>query len=310
MSVDFKKVLVVGTGGIGGYYGAKLAQAGHQVSFVCRSDFEHVRQHGLQIQSYQGDFHVQPSQVLRDPREYKDQADLILVATKVVPEIDLPTLLEPVLHPGSAILLIQNGIEIEKPLSERFPQIPLFSAIAFIGVSKIKPGVIHHQLRGNLEIGSYPANAPTQPDLWVDIFNQTGIETKKSENIERSRWKKLIWNLAFNPISVLTQANTQEMLENPKVEALAPKIMAEVIALGRARGYQLEDHLIEKNMAATYKMPPYKTSMLLDFLNDKPLETQAILDNPLQIGAELHIQTPYIETLAALTELLIEKKKS
>lgn len=303
-----KKVLVVGTGGIGGFFGAKLAKAGHEVSFVCRSDVEVVKAQGLQIRSYQGDFHVTPAQVVSKAADYVGQPDLILVATKVLPEVNVPDLIRAVVFPQTSILLIQNGIEIEGPIAQAFPETPLFSAIAFIGVSKIAPGVVHHQLRGNLEIGSYPADAAVGPSEWVDLFVQADVQAKASKNIERSRWKKLIWNLPFNPISVLTQANTAQMLDNPNIRKLVIGVMGEVLCLARARGHHLEDRLIAQNIEATEKMPPYQTSMLLDYLQKRPMEYRAILDTPVNIGIELGVKTPYILALAGLTELLSLEK--
>lgn len=302
-----KKILIVGTGGIGGYYGSKLARAGHHVSFVCRSDFQVVSEKGLEVKSYQGDYHVFADQVVATPQDYVGQADLVLIATKVLPEINLPELIRPVVSPTSSILLIQNGIEIEEPIYKAFPNNPLYSAIAHIGVSKTQPGVVHHQLRGDLEIGCYPTNANFSADPWTQMFVDAGVKAKVSVDIERSRWKKLIWNLPFSPISVLTQSDTQEMMNNPQIRQLVLGVMAEVVALGRARGHLLDDRLINQNMEATDRMPPYKTSMLLDFINGRQLEFKAILEAPLKIGIELGVPTPCIAILSGLTELLSAK---
>lgn len=309
MSEAIQKILVLGSGAIGCFYGARLAKAGFEVSFVVRSDYEAVAKGGIRIHSFEGDFQVTPAQVVARPEDYQGQADLVLVATKVLAEIDLPELIAPLVHPKLKVLLVQNGIDIEAPLAAAYPRLPLLSAIAFVGVGRTGPGQVHHQLKGNLEVGAYPGGFTEELDQVMACLSKTGLEVKRSPDICLSRWKKLVWNGAFNPVSVLTRANTEQMLQNPKTEALLRSVMFEVVALARAKGYDLEDRLVEQNLSVTYKMPPYKTSMLLDFEAHRHLETEAILGNPLKIAKSLNVPVPHLETLAALIELVAQVKK-
>jgi 2-dehydropantoate 2-reductase len=130
------RVLVVGTGAIGGYYGGRLAQAGARVSVVSRSDYDVVRDNGIQVKSFLGDFKYRPEQVLRRASEYDCRADYIIVATKVLPEVDVYELIREAVGPETTIVLIQNGIEIEGPFVKAFPDNEVISAV---GVHCCKP---------------------------------------------------------------------------------------------------------------------------------------------------------------------------
>ncbi|MDT8448108.1 MAG: 2-dehydropantoate 2-reductase [bacterium] len=310
MNPTIQSVLVLGAGAVGGFYGARLAQIGLQVSFVCRSNFEAIATKGLQIRSYQGDFSITPEQVVQDTKDYQGKPDLLVIATKVVPGNDLTDQIAPLVHPGLTILLIQNGIEVEAPIAEAFPAVPLLSAIAFVGVTRTAPGQIHHQLRGDLEIGSFgPGQFDSALKRVLTAFESTGLKIRGSQDIVKSRWVKLLWNAAFNPLSVLGQADTQRILELPGSEAQIRAIMGEVMALAEAAGKPLDPQLAEKNIAATYKMPPYKTSMLVDFEAHRPLETEAILGKPIKIAHRLGIAVPRLELLEALLHLLADQKR-
>lgn len=310
MSQPIHSVLVLGAGAVGGYFGARLAQAGLEVSLVARSDFEAVKKQGLQIKSYQGDFALEPAQVVRQTADYQGRPDLLLVATKVVPGDNLIEQIAPVAHPGLTVLMIQNGIDLEAPVAEAFSEVSLLSAIAFVGAGRTAPGVIHHQMRGELEIGDFPSgSAPQRLNEVVSLFERAAVPVRASRDIVQSRWKKLLWNASFNPLSVLGLADTQRILEIPQSEALVRAVMDEVMQLAQAAGHELAPDLPEKNIAITSKQPPYKTSMLLDYEAGRPLETEAILGRPLRLAKRLGISAPHLEMLEGLLHLLTDRKK-
>ena len=306
MNPTIKTVLVIGSGGVGSFYGGRLSKAGLEVSFLCRSDFHQVKSKGITIKSYQGDFLVTPAQVVARTEDYQGKPDLVLIATKVLAETNLVELLRPLIAPGVKLLLIQNGIEVERELANAYPNTPLLSAIAFIGVNKTGPGQIHHQLHGRLEIGAYPHGWDLELDQVMAAFEPTGLSVKRSTNIEKSRWKKLIWNAAFNPVSVLGLANTQQILTSPQSRLLLKGIMSEILAIANSRGLGLSEELIEQNIRVTEEFPPYKTSMLLDFEAHRPLEIESILGNPIRLAKESGVLVPHLETLQALLKLRVK----
>lgn len=293
------KILVIGSGAIGAFYGAKLAQAGAQVSTICRSDYEEVKKHGFHITSHldQESFTFKPKYVLKHNENYEEEADFLLVATKVLPDINLKQLIKPYLSKNTSIILLQNGIHIEKTIQKSFPNHNIISGLAFICVSKTKSGTVNHQDYGRLVIGDYPQGLLPKTQKLVDLFNQTNIQCQISDNIKAERWKKLIWNAPFNPLSVIKNQNTQEILDNPQTKTLVQNIMQEVLTLAKADDCELDPKLIEKNISMTQVMKPYKTSMLLDSEARRPLEIEAILGNAIRFAQEKSIEVPNISNI-------------
>ena len=118
---DRLRVIIIGAGAVGCLYGAKLSQVGAEVSVVARSDYDVVKDHGYQIQCIWGDFIFKPTHVLKDIHDYPETADIILVATKVLPDINIPKIIHPVVSENTTILLIQNGMFIEAPIKKACP---------------------------------------------------------------------------------------------------------------------------------------------------------------------------------------------
>lgn len=295
------KILVIGAGAIGGFYGAKLSQVGAEVSIFCRSDFEVVKKSGIAIKSCFGDFHFTPKKTLRDLRDYEDEADFILVATKVLPEVSVTDLIMPVLAKNSSIILLQNGIHIEKNVANVFPNHHLISGIAFACVSREGSGIINHQDYGRLIIGDFPKGVSQKTIEIAEMWRKSGVPCEVSENIQMERWKKLVWNAAFNPISVLTHgATTDKILSSKATKNLVENVMQEVCILAEIDGFKLPKDVIEKNLEATLKMKPYKTSMLLDFEAKRKMEIEAILGNAINFAKRKSVATPYLSSLYGL----------
>lgn len=303
------KVLVVGTGAVGAFYGGKLAEAGAEVSTVCRSDYAHVRARGITIESVLGDFQFRPRRVVRTVAEYAavEAADLLLVALKVLPEIDMPALLGPAVRPGVSILLLQNGIDIEPPLIDAFPRTPVLSGLAFTCINRVGPGHVRHLDYGRLTIGRYPTGSHPVVEQLAELFRSVRVPVKVSERVVRDRWVKLIWNAPFNPISVLGGGvTTRDIMDSPEGVHLACSVMEEVRAVAASRGIEISDNVIEKNLEATRQMTPYKTSMCLDCEAGRPLEVEAILGNAVRAArtAQPPVSVPRLESLYALLGLV------
>lgn len=302
------KIVLFGTGAVGSFYAGKLAQAGASVSVVSRSDYDIVKKNGIRIKSVLGDFHFIPDRVLKNGSEYSDTADYVIVATKVLPEIDVHLMIRDAVKPESSIVLLQNGIDIEKPVAEKFRENEIISALAFICVSRSEYGIINHQDYGNLMLGRYPGGSSDKVTKLVEMFAGSGINVDGTDDVIAARWKKLLWNAPFNPLSVICGgADTKEMLEDREVKSLCVDIMNEVLSLSIADGHPLNEVLIRKNIKDTEMMTPYKTSMLLDFENKRPMEVEAILGNALRIAEKYNIKTNNIKTIYALLSILNKK---
>lgn len=295
-------VLILGSGAIGCYYGGRLAQAGWQVSLFARSDYAALAAAGpVQVTSYQGDFSYTPVQVLCRASDLLHPPDYILICQKALPQIPLVEQVQELLQPHTKLVLVQNGVELEAPLAKAFPLHEILGGIAFIGVSRLAPGRIHHQIAGSITLGSYPEGVSPACQALADAFSQAGVQARTTSNLQRERWKKLIWNLGFNPVSVLAQgADTHKLLQQPETRELILAVMHEGINLANALGYRLDSDFAEKQIELTSGMAPYKTSMTLDFETGRPLELEAILGNALRAAQRIGFPTPRMQTLYAL----------
>ena len=297
------KILIVGSGAIGGFYGGLLARQGADVSVVCRSDFQRVRRHGITIHSHSlSDWSFKPVQVLRQTEDYQDSADYIILCTKVIPDVQRADLIRGAVGKETAIVFIQNGIEIEQELLDAFPDNEIISGLAFICCNRIQPGTVDHLAYGHLALGNFPQGVSSKTRQLCTLFEQAGIACRATRDIVTARWQKNVWNAPFNPLSVLSGGLlTSDILSHQ--ESLLRSIMLEVCGIAAATGHPLPEDIVEKNIASTYAMPPYKTSMLLDYQSGRPMETEAILGNTVRAGQRTNTACPCLQTLYGLMKL-------
>lgn len=297
------KVLVIGAGAIGGFYGALLARQGAEVAVVCRSEYEHIKAHGFQINSHElGNWNFKPASVLNKVDDYQDQADYVILCTKIIEQLDRVALVRPAISNNTTVVFIQNGIEIESELLLAFPEHEVVSGVAYICCNRTGLGVISHIDYGRLTLGSPGKNPGVKTQRLVALFQQAGIECQATANIAQARWQKCVWNAPFSPLSVLSGGlSTKQILATQ--EPLVRNIMAEVCAIATATSNLLSATIIDSNITNTYLMPPYKTSMLLDYEAGRPMETEAILGNTVRVSQKYGVKCPYLESLYALMKL-------
>ena len=217
-----------------------------------------------------------------------------------MPGSDRAGLVRPWVGEGTNIVLIQNGLDIERELADAFPDNPIISCLAFIAVSRVAPGEIKHNAYGRLVMGRYPSGLDDHCQALSDLFVEGGIDIKLTEEVVRERWLKCVWNTPFNPLSVLANgADTYTMLDTPGGEKLVREMMQEVIDAAEADGHPLPPQIIDSNIDGTRKMPAYKNSMALDYLNDRPIELDAILGNVVAIAQKHGVPVPRLETMLA-----------
>ncbi|MFK5948956.1 MAG: 2-dehydropantoate 2-reductase [Methylococcales bacterium] len=297
------KILIIGAGAIGSFYGALLSKAGCEVSVSCRSDFKIIKQHGYRIKSNAlGNWIFKPVQVIRNASVYQGDADYIILCTKITPDSDRVKLIEAAVTKNTCIMFIQNGVEIEQELIDAFPNNEIISGLAFICCNRLEPNITHHLAYGKLTLGSLNKPVSNKAQHLADLISSTGIETLITENIIAARWLKCLWNAAFNPLSVLSDGLSTEKILTTQ-EPLVRSIMQEVMNIAHACGHSLAASSINTNIQNTYAMPPYKTSMLLDYENHKAMETEAILGNAIQAAKREHVACPTLDALYALMKL-------
>lgn len=276
---------VVGTGGIGGYYGGCLAKAGQPVHFLLHSDYEIVRANGLQIDSVNGDFHLDNPLVYRDSHDMP-QCDVVLVCLKTTQNHLLPEILRPILHEKSVVVLIQNGMGMEQELAKQFPNTAIVGATAFICTTKIAPGHIHHAEYGALTLAKYCGQCDDCIQQIADDFTAAGVGVSVFDDLWSVRWKKLVWNIPYNGLTVVLNAATDELTNDKSSRELVIDLMNEVVQAGRVCGAKISDTFISKMITMTENMTPYSPSMKLDYDAHRLLEIQTMFTNPIRIAAE------------------------
>ena len=321
MEANKTKIAIVGCGAVGIYYGGKLCQTGRNVHFLLRSDYEVVREHGVQIQSLNGDFHVRPA-AAQSPGEI-GPCDLVIVALKSTANHCLGELLTPLVRKHTALLTLQNGLGNETELAELFPTQPIFGGMCFVCLNRIAPGVVQHLAHGKVVMARHGGSPDELTTEIADLIRSTGIPVDVSTDLEKAHWEKLVWNIPFNGLGVAGAAGldatlagqlktdqpigpclaTDALLDNGPWEQLVTELMDEVIASGCALGHDLSPGLGEHQRNRTRVMKTYLSSTLIDFERGLPLELDALFRRPLSRAQAAGVKTP---RLAALCDLLAE----
>lgn len=289
------KYAIIGTGAIGGYYGGKLANAGFDVHFLLHSDYDYVRQHGIQVNSCNGDFHLDAPNIYNNVEEMP-KVDVVIVALKSTNNHLLRQLLAPLLNPGTLVLMIQNGIGIEPDVEKLFPDAWLAAGLAFICSNKTKPGIVDHLFYGNINIGNYSAPKPVIDALIAD-FDKAGVKAFDVDYLE-ARWKKAVWNMPFNGMSVVLNAQTDQLLADASTRALIKAQMMEVVMAANALGVEnIDEAFADKMIANTDAMVPYSPSMKLDHDYHRPMEVYYLYTRPIQEAASAGVDMPLLKDL-------------
>ena len=298
---QIKRVAILGTGALGGFYGGLLAKAGCDVHFLLNSDFEHVQAHGLKVDTPLGDFHLPQVQAYGRPEDMP-KADLAVVAWKTtVDERVLSDVLNNVCGSETIVLVLQNGLDVEEQAASIVGPERVLGGCAFLCSNKIGPGHIRHLDYGAIAFGEYSSTLRGEVSERMkhiaELFQGCGIDMRPSENLLEVRWKKLAWNIPFNGLSVVLSADTQQIMEDPASRELAEDLMVEVKNSAAANGIEISEKHIQKMLDDTSAMVPYDSSMRVDFVQRRPIEVEAIFGNPLRAAKKAGYEPRKIEML-------------
>jgi 2-dehydropantoate 2-reductase len=293
----FSTIAIVGSGAIGLYYGGRLAEAGHDVRFLLRSDYETVVSEGLHCQSVHGDFHLHPVQAYRTPAEI-GPVDLVIVAWKATSNAMLAEVLPPLLRAGTQVVTLQNGMGNGEAIAAITGADRVLAALCFVCINRMSPGVIHHTAGGRMAIGEFSAGIPGRADAIAAMFAAAKVETVVERNVEETAWKKLIWNVPFNGLAIAEGGKTTDLLlADETIVAEIRALMTEVVAAAAARGFVLDPKLIDWNIERTRPMGPYRPSSLIDWQEGREVEIDAIWGEPLRRAQSTGLSLPHWERL-------------
>jgi 2-dehydropantoate 2-reductase len=293
-----KTIAVVGAGALGIYYGGRMGCAGFDVRFLVRGDAAQLREDGLKF-SYAGTTQAYRPEVVATRAEDVGEVDLVIIALKATANGELERLLPPLLGPKTAVVTLQNGLGVDEAVAAVAGGERTLGALCFVAVNRTGPGVAACSVEGYVELGEYAGGATERTREVGRVFEAAGVKTKVSESLLAARWRKLVWNVPFNGLSVaLGGVTSDETLREPVNEARVWALVNEVQAVAKAEGVEIEEAFIRDQVERTRGMR-YKPSTMLDWLAGRPLETESIWGEPLR-RARIHgVATPELARLYA-----------
>ncbi|MBD2387181.1 putative 2-dehydropantoate 2-reductase [Cylindrospermum sp. FACHB-282] len=302
---------ILGTGALGGFYGARLQKAGLEVHFLLKSDYLEVKQNGLVVESKDGDFTL-PQVHAYCNVEKMPRCDVVVVALKTTQNHLLPQILPPVIKENGVVLVLQNGLGVEEEVAQIVSGVSVIGGLCFLCSNKVGPGHIRHLDYGHMTLGEYnsnyhPAGTTEKMRQIAEDFNSANIPIELVEDLLLGRWKKLVWNIPYNGLSVILNATTDELMADIYTRQLVEQLMYEVADGAKSTGRIIPDSFIQTMLDYTVKMKPYRTSMKIDYDEGRALEVEAIFGNPLRKAQAAGANLPQINCVYQQLKFLAAK---
>ena len=296
-----RQYVVVGCGGVGGLYGGRLIAAGHDVTFVARSDAEALRRRGLRVDSVDGDLELPPGSfgVVTSVHD-AGTPEVVILAVKTTSEVDVA----PLLSPSTTLAVFQNGLGVEEAADRRSPGAgAVVGAMCFVCSAKVSPGHIRHEDCGLVTLAPYRGDLATAQAI-ADDLHEAKVPVHVTADLTTARWRKQLWNVPFSGLTTLLGVGTDELLANPSGRALVESILDEVLAAAQACGAALGPDDVAATIAHTEQMVPYLSSMALDLASGRPLEHGTIHGAAVRAAAEHGVAVPRVEALWRALDVL------
>jgi 2-dehydropantoate 2-reductase len=293
---------IVGSGAVGGYYGALLVKAGFDVHFLFNSDYHHVEANGLEVESPNGNFSL-PAVNAYDSTAGMPEVDVVVLALKTTQNHLLKNLLTPLLKYKPEILVLQNGLGVDRNAAELAKESIVYGGLCFLCSNKIGPGKIKHIDYGLITLGQHysnevPAGITDSLIQLSENLNRAEIATNLSDDIILARWQKLMWNIPFNGLCTVKDTTTDKIVGNQETRNLASLMMDEVTAAAAAHDKVITKEFKEHIFFLTDNMGVYKPSMYLDYQHKRPMEVEEIYWRPIKAAQAKGIDMPVTKSIA------------
>ncbi len=297
------KIAIVGSGALGLYYGALLQRGGEDVHFLLRSDYDAISRDGLRVFSLNGDFHLAQIKAYRESADI-GTVDLVLVGLKTGANSMFSPLISPLLHDQTQILTLQNGLGNEEALAELFGAERILGGVAFLCSNRGRPGSVHHLGAGRVVMGEHVRVNDERVQTLAALFRHCTVDCRSTDDLTKSRWEKLVWNIPFNGLSALLLQSVDRLLAVPATRTLLADIMGEVIEAANGQNLRspIPAEYAETMLTFTDNMGVYKPSMQIDREEAREMELGAIFRTPLEFGQRQGIAMARVEMLATLLE--------
>lgn len=308
-SPKIPRIAIVGSGAIGSYYGTKLAHGGCDVHFLMRGDLSLVRQKGIHVRGAGEDFRLEKVNCYNSTQEI-GSCDLVIIAVKATSNTELVDLIPPLLHERTMLLTLQNGLGNEEFLASHFGGERVLGGLCFICLSRVSPTEVVRYDYGHMVIGEFGRKPGDRLRTIAERFETCGIKCRVAEDLALEHWRKLVWNIPFNGLSILAGGiDTAAILADRALHRVTLALMGEVIEAANKCGHRLESTAILEQIKRTEEMGAYKPSTLLDWEAGKPLEIEAIWGEPLRRAATAGARLPQLEIVHALLKSLDARRE-
>ncbi len=300
------KILVMGAGAVGAFFGARLQKAGEEVYFCARGAHLHaLKTRGLEVKSIAGDFTL-AVKATSDPREFAPY-ELVLLCVKSQDTIAAARQLQGCLAPGGAVMTIQNGVENEAVLCSIFAREQVMGGNARVGAEIVEPGKLVHTASGIIEFGELDGSETPRALRIAEALRRAAILGRLTNDLLTARWHKLMGNNATNTVCTLGRLTLGAALADPDGFALVRRLMLETIAVGRAEGAKLTNEAADQQLSLLRSYPnidAVRPSTLQDYERGKRMEYDAITGAVLRAAKRHGIPVPATETIHVLLKLL------
>lgn len=298
-------IAVVGTGGVGGYFGGLLAQSGHEVSFIARgAHLRAIRARGLRIESPLGNFVIAPADATDDPDEI-GPVDLALLCVKTYDLPEAIAQMRPLVGPGTSVLTLQNGVEAPDLAATAFGAAAVLPGLVYCEVSVREPGVI---VQGapmrRVVLGEPDGRLSPRTQAYADAFAAAGVDAQVSVNVLGALWSKFCFICAMSGCTALARSPLGALLADDEGRRLLETVMAEARAVGLAKGVRFDADPVAAGMATAARFPyESKSSLLRDLERGARLEVEALNGAAVRLGRALGVPTPANQAIYAALRL-------
>ena len=297
------KIVVFGTGGVGGYFGARLAQSGEDVTFIARG--EHlgaIRENGLRIESILGDFAIQPAKAVDNPGKI-GPVDLVILGVKTWQVPDAAEAIKPLIGAQTMVLSLQNGVSAPSQLETVLGREHVLAGLCRISVMIPAPGVIRHiAIQPMIAFGELDAQPSQRVESLRQVFSHCqGLTVMLPPDINVALWEKFIFIVAVSGLGAATRQPMGIFRSLPETRRLLLAALEEVALVGRARGIALAEDAVDRILDSIDKNPPATlASMQNDIMDGRPSELESQTGAVVRMGREVGIPTPVNEFLYAI----------
>jgi 2-dehydropantoate 2-reductase len=296
------RIAVMAAGGVGGYFGARLAAAGHDVFFIARgAHLEAIRNGGLRIESALGNVTVERANVTDDPTKV-GPVDVVLFAVKLWDTEAAARQAMPLVGPDTRLVTLQNGVDSVERIATVLGADKVVGGVAYIATVIASPGVISHTSQfAQMRIGRIDGASDATLKAFADAAKAAGVDIIVSDDINRDRWQKFAFLVGLSGITSATREPLGPLMADPDTKAFFRKLMLEVVAVAQARGVTLPEGFVDERMAFAETAPKtMKASMLHDLERGNRMELDWLAGKVLQFGREMSVPVPANEAVYTL----------